>query len=130
MANSAKECHPDDKKPIGSRLRAFTLVCGLAGAIALALALLLAFLGGDESWSKFGYAYLVNFAFVLVITLGSLFIVLITHLFRAGWVIAVRRIFETIAANLPVMVIEGIITVFCVAFLKKVHPEMLNPELS
>ena len=35
-----------------------------------------------------------------------------------------------IAANFPVMVIEGIITVFCVAFLKKVHPEMLNPEIS
>jgi cobalt/nickel transport system permease protein len=30
-----------------------------------------------------------------------------------------------IAANLPVMVIEGIITVFCITFLKKVHPEML-----
>jgi cobalt/nickel transport system permease protein len=35
-----------------------------------------------------------------------------------------------IAANLPVMVIEGIITVFCVAFLKKVHPQMLNTEIS
>ena len=35
-----------------------------------------------------------------------------------------------LAANLPVMVIEGIITVFCVAFLKKVHPAMLNPEIS
>ena len=30
-----------------------------------------------------------------------------------------------VAANLPVMVIEGIITVFCITFLKKVHPEML-----
>ena len=31
-----------------------------------------------------------------------------------------------VVANLPVMVIEGIITVFCVAFLKKVHPVMLS----
>jgi len=30
-----------------------------------------------------------------------------------------------VAANLPVMVIEGIITVFCITFLKKVHPEIL-----
>lgn len=30
-----------------------------------------------------------------------------------------------VAAHLPVMVIEGIVTVFCVAFLKKVKPEML-----
>ncbi len=29
------------------------------------------------------------------------------------------------AANFPIMVIEGIITAFCVAFLKKVQPEML-----
>ena len=30
-----------------------------------------------------------------------------------------------ITAHLPVMVIEGVVTVFCVAFLKKVKPEML-----
>ena len=34
-----------------------------------------------------------------------------------------------VAANFPVMVIEGIITVFCIAFLKKVHPEMLKGKL-
>lgn len=31
-----------------------------------------------------------------------------------------------VAANLPVMIIEGIITAFWVAFLKKVHPVMLS----
>jgi len=30
-----------------------------------------------------------------------------------------------VAAHLPIMVIEGIVTVFCVAFLKKVKPELL-----
>jgi cobalt/nickel transport system permease protein len=30
-----------------------------------------------------------------------------------------------VAANLPVMVVEGLITVFCIAFLKKVEPELL-----
>lgn len=30
-----------------------------------------------------------------------------------------------VAAHLPVMVIEGVVTVFCVSFLKKVKPEML-----
>ena len=30
-----------------------------------------------------------------------------------------------VTAHLPVMVIEGVMTVFCVAFLKKVKPEML-----
>jgi cobalt/nickel transport system permease protein len=30
-----------------------------------------------------------------------------------------------VIANLPVMIIEGIITIFCLIFLKKVHPAML-----
>lgn len=30
-----------------------------------------------------------------------------------------------VAAHVPVMIIEGIVTAFCVMFLKKVHPEML-----
>ncbi|MBW2370809.1 MAG: energy-coupling factor ABC transporter permease, partial [Deltaproteobacteria bacterium] len=30
-----------------------------------------------------------------------------------------------VATNLPVMIIEGIITTFCVAFIKKVNPVML-----
>ncbi len=35
-----------------------------------------------------------------------------------------------VAANLPIMLIEGVVTVFCVAFLKKVDPEMLNWDIS
>jgi len=31
-----------------------------------------------------------------------------------------------IIAHFPIMIIEGIMTVFCVAFLKKVKPEMLG----
>lgn len=30
-----------------------------------------------------------------------------------------------VTAHLPVMIVEGVVTVFCVAFLKKVRPEML-----
>ena len=30
-----------------------------------------------------------------------------------------------VLANIPVMIIEGIITVFCIGFLKKVHPDLL-----
>jgi cobalt/nickel transport system permease protein len=34
-----------------------------------------------------------------------------------------------VMANLPVMIIEGIITAFCVTFLKKVHPVMLPGKI-
>jgi cobalt/nickel transport system permease protein len=30
-----------------------------------------------------------------------------------------------VAANIPVMIIEGIVTAFAIAFLKKVYPDML-----
>jgi cobalt/nickel transport system permease protein len=30
-----------------------------------------------------------------------------------------------VIANLPVMIVEGIVTAFCVGFLKKVYPEIL-----
>lgn len=33
-----------------------------------------------------------------------------------------------VVAHLPVMVIEGIVTAFCVAFLKKVQPEMISGD--
>ncbi|MFH1007568.1 MAG: cobalt transporter CbiM [Candidatus Latescibacterota bacterium] len=32
----------------------------------------------------------------------------------------------TIVAHIPVMIIEGILTAFCVVFLRKVHPELLG----
>ncbi|MEX0742311.1 MAG: hypothetical protein WD079_05890, partial [Phycisphaeraceae bacterium] len=54
---------------------------------------------------RFAFAYLVSFAFVLAITLGCLFFVLITHLFRAGWSVLVRRPAEAIAANMPVIAV-------------------------
>ena len=33
-----------------------------------------------------------------------------------------------VMAHVPVMIIEGIITTFCVAFLKKVQPDMLTGQ--
>ncbi len=34
----------------------------------------------------------------------------------------------TVVVHLPVMVIEGVVTVFCVGFLKKVQPELLGSQ--
>ena len=58
-----------------------------------------------------------------------------TGVLLAGLILAVALIFTQesftemvgliVVANLPVMVIEGIVTGFCVMFLRKVRPEML-----
>ncbi|WP_372896412.1 hypothetical protein, partial [Stieleria sp.] len=45
-------------------------------------------------------AYLVAFAFVLSLSLGSLFFVLIGHLMRAGWNVLVRRPAEIFGLNI------------------------------
>lgn len=48
---------------------------------------------------QFFFSYLVNFSFFSSIALGSLFFVLLQHLSRSHWSVAIRRIPETISSN-------------------------------
>jgi hypothetical protein len=71
-------------------------VAGAVGVIALAIAGLLA--GRSEHGAEeFFHSYLANFMFYLSLALGGLFFVLVTHLTRAGWSVALRRIAEVVA---------------------------------
>lgn len=63
------------------------IVVGAIGAIA----------GAAWDIKQFGYAWLVAFMFFLSICLGSLFLVLVHHLFDAGWSVPIRRFAEQIA---------------------------------
>lgn len=61
----------------------------------------------------------------------GLFSVLLSGILVAGALLSTGESFLSAAklillAHLPVMIIEGIITLFCVAFLKKVKPELLG----
>ena len=62
----------------------------IVGAVGIGAALLLS--GMDIK--RFLFSYLVSFCFVLSISVGCLFFVLIMHLTRAGWSVTVRRIAE------------------------------------
>ncbi len=93
----------DDTRRLGAGARSFGLTAIVVGIVALAAAAGVAQM--DGGWERFGYAYVTNYSFFLSITLGGLFLVLVTHLFRAGWVVAIRRIAEVIAANMSVMAI-------------------------
>jgi hypothetical protein len=72
-------------------------LCGLAvvGAL-LAIASAAMYSGGMR---RVMLAYLVAFAFVLSLSLGSLFFVLMQHLTRAGWGVLVRRPAEILGLN-------------------------------
>jgi hypothetical protein len=66
---------------------------GIGGAVAM-----LAF--EKAEMGLFWKAYLQNFIFLVAISLGGLFFVVIQHLTRAGWSVAVRRPAEILASNL------------------------------
>lgn len=51
----------------------------------------------------FGYAWLLSFMFFLSLGLGALFLVMVHHLFDAGWSVPIRRFCEHIACLLPWM---------------------------
>ncbi|QDU41174.1 hypothetical protein Mal4_55390 [Maioricimonas rarisocia] len=53
-----------------------------------------------SGWERFQASYLVGFLFVVSLSLGGLFFVLIQHVTRAGWSVVVRRIAEIMAAAL------------------------------
>ena len=73
----------------------------IVGGLVLAA---LAGLRGDAR--HFGHAYLLAYMFFLSLSLGSLFLVLIHHLFDAGWSVPIRRFCEHIACLLfPVMAV-------------------------
>jgi hypothetical protein len=96
--------HDDDKRRLGAGARSFGFTAIVIGVGALLAALVLAWLQGG-GLERFGFAYVTNYAYFLSLALGGLFLVLVTHLFRAGWVVAVRRIAEVMAATTPAMAV-------------------------
>jgi hypothetical protein len=71
------------------------------GLIGLGAGVWAGYAQGD--WAVFFRSYLLNYAFVLSLALGALFFVLLQHLTRAGWSVAVRRLAEFIAGSLPLL---------------------------
>ena len=68
---------------------------GVLGAIAG--------LASESLRQQFAHSYLLAFMFFLSICLGGLFLVIIHHLFDAGWSVPIRRVNEHLAFLLPVM---------------------------
>jgi cobalt/nickel transport system permease protein len=74
-------------------------------------------------WQRPAVAMAASFACgFLAVFLSALLLAAALYLTEADF-IAVASL--AVAANLPVMVVEGVITAFCIAFLKKVEPGLL-----
>ena len=55
-------------------------------------------LGTEGGLNRFGFSYLLGFAFIWSIALGSLFFVALQHVTRSVWSVVIRRVAEMFAA--------------------------------
>ncbi|MFI5297810.1 MAG: hypothetical protein ACHREM_06885 [Polyangiales bacterium] len=95
-----------------------------AGGVAAVgvLAMAAAYLSDKE---RFAYSYLPAFAWFVTLGLGALMFILIQHLTRASWSVAVRRQAEWLTNLLPV----GLILFIPVAaFAHQLYHEWMGPE--
>jgi hypothetical protein len=83
----------------------------LAGILAIGASLVVAAVTPD-GWHRFFFAYLLAFAFVLSLALGSLYFVLLHHLTNSGWSVVLRRIAELFAGTLPFLAVLGVPLLF------------------
>lgn len=97
------------------------LAVGIAGLVISAV-------GWVTNASQFYFSYLVGWAFCLSLALGGLFFVLIQHLTKARWSVAVRRIPETLLWSFPLLAVLGIPILFGMHDLYHwTHLELFDP---
>jgi hypothetical protein len=103
-----------DAEPVGGKATPGALVLLGGGALAMLLALAVMLISGQ--FNAFAFSYIAGYAFVLSLGLGSLFFVLVTTLFRAGWCVVLRRPVEHLASSFPVLAVLALpILLFVVA---------------
>ena len=98
-----EEIRADD---LALRIRMPALTIGV-----LALVASVAFAFVSRNAESFFRGYLTSYCFMLSLALGSLFFVLLQHLTRAGWSVAVRRVAEQCMAALPVLAVMSLVIV-------------------
>jgi hypothetical protein len=84
-----------DFPTLGPSATRWTVISGALGLAGLAAAVWFAS-ASEHAGEVFFRSYLANFMFFLSLALGGLFFVLISHLTRAGWSVALRRLAEVV----------------------------------
>jgi len=104
VMNHATNPDTEDRIKLTSRVLPVIRTAQVVAVIGFVVSLILAS-STEAGFARFYHAYLISFAFFLSIALGSLFFVMIQHLVRAGWSVAVRRIMEVLAGTMPMMAV-------------------------
>ncbi len=91
------------------------IVPGTAGIALLVVGLVLGLAVGEGYGlfsTRFYFAYLTGFSFILTIALGALFFVLIQHISRSMWSSTVRRLAEFLMMGFPLLAVLALPIVF------------------
>ncbi len=126
MSAASHHLDADDKLPLGGKAWPAYMGCFVVGFVGLAAALILSLLdpGEGSAWRRFFHSYLIAYMLFLGIGLGCMFFLIITHLFKAGWCAAIRRIPEAFAASMPTLAALGGVLVVMVIVEGIASPEV------
>lgn len=94
---------PHEKRHLSAPGLSGALLAG--GVVVLLVCFLLTWLLAAQGTRRFWLAYVQNYAFLLSLSLGALFFVLLQHLTRSGWSVVVRRPAEIIALNVLLLAV-------------------------
>src|ERR1051326_8240628 len=97
--SSQPKCDPPGPLDLSKWRNVPTLLMGIGGVIAL-IGLGVSFGLNHDGGKQFAFSWLLAFMFCLSICLGALFLVIVHHLFDAGWSVPIRRFCEHIASLL------------------------------
>lgn len=109
----------------------FSSLCLLIGILGIAVAAYGLMTGVQEGSSRPVISWLLGFSFWFTILMGMLFMILLSHVFDAGWFVIVRRQLEHFLAGFPLLALL-FLPLLVVPFLDVPNPGVLwkwmNPE--
>jgi hypothetical protein len=103
MANQDVTLSSSELRRLSDAGGAIAAAAGVVGVGGMAAGVILG--ACLDGWPQFFRSYLTSFAFLMSLTLGALFFVMLQHLTRAGWSVVLRRLAELIAANVSLMAV-------------------------
>jgi hypothetical protein len=107
MSALTKTLHPDEKIKAG-KLGSNMVKAGLGlAAVFMIVSIILGAMQGDHM-KRFFHAYVTAWSFIVSISIGMLWLILLHHLCRGRWATVVRRIAEAMTEAFPIIFIAGL----------------------
>lgn len=106
---------------VPSRLKSTGLILLIIGIVALVAGFVVLRGGNDHEQARFWIVLLQNSVFFLFITTASIFIQAAAGLAQGGWIVAYRRVPESIGANVWIFGVIALVVLFTIVFVLGDH---------